>query len=57
MTGALTSAYEPTYRRSIDEPEAFWAEVGEGIAWERRWDRVLDDRRCPALPLVRRGPS
>jgi propionyl-CoA synthetase len=47
MTGALTSAYEPTYRRSIDEPEAFWAEIGAGIAWERTWDRVLDDDNAP----------
>src|SRR5258707_14061955 len=42
MTG-----YADTYRRSLAEPEAFWAEVAEAIDWERRWDRVLDDSRPP----------
>ncbi len=42
MTG-----YAETYRRSLAEPEAFWAEAAEAIDWERRWDRVLDDRRPP----------
>jgi len=42
MTG-----YAETYRRSLAEPEAFWAEVAEAIDWEKRWDRVLDDRRPP----------
>jgi propionyl-CoA synthetase len=42
MTG-----YAETYRRSLAEPEAFWAEAAEAIDWERRWDRVLDDSRPP----------
>src|SRR5712672_4412954 len=42
MTG-----YADTYRRSLAEPEAFWAEAAEAIDWERRWDRVLDDSRPP----------
>src|SRR5882762_9159146 len=42
MTG-----YADTYRRSLAEPEAFWAEVAEAIDWERRWDRVLDASRPP----------
>ena len=42
MTG-----YAETYRRSLDEPEEFWAEAAEAIDWERRWDRVLDDSRPP----------
>lgn len=46
MAGAMNE-YERTYARSIEEPEAFWAEVAEGIAWERRWERVLDDREAP----------
>jgi len=39
--------YEECYRRSIDDPEAFWAEAAEEIHWERRWDRVLDDSQKP----------
>jgi propionyl-CoA synthetase len=41
------TSYLETYRRSLAEPEAFWAEAAEAIDWERRWDRVLDDRRPP----------
>ncbi|MGE0258093.1 MAG: propionyl-CoA synthetase [Alphaproteobacteria bacterium] len=39
--------YAETYRRSLDRPDEFWAEAAEAIAWERRWDRVLDDSNPP----------
>ena len=35
------------YRRSLDQPEEFWAEAASAIDWERRWDRVLDDAKPP----------
>lgn len=35
------------HRRSIDNAAEFWAEAAEGIDWERRWDRVLDDSNTP----------
>ena len=41
------SAYDDLYTRSLSDPEAFWGEAAEGIHWERRWDRVLDDSRAP----------
>ena len=35
--------YQSMYRRSIDEPEAFWAEQAEKfLDWSRPWDRVMD---------------
>ena len=40
-------AYDDVYRRSLEEPEAFWAEAAEALEWERRWDRVLDDSAAP----------
>ncbi len=40
-------SYQETYRRSREQPEAFWAEAAEAIDWETRWDRVLDDSRPP----------
>ena len=43
----MTSRYDEAYRKSIEEPEAFWAEAAEAIDWTRRWDRVLDDSRPP----------
>jgi len=34
--------YEQMYRRSIDDPEAFWAEVAGGFHWFKSFDRVLE---------------
>jgi len=35
--------YEAMYRRSVDDPEAFWAEQAEEfVTWSRRWDKVSD---------------
>ena len=35
------ATYERMYRRSMDEPEAFWAEQAEHfLDWFRHWDRV-----------------
>src|SRR5579864_8082827 len=45
--GKSMTGYAETYRRSLDEPEAFWAEAAEAIDWEKGWDRVLDDSRPP----------
>jgi propionyl-CoA synthetase len=43
----MMTDYAETYRRSIEQPEEFWAEAAEAIDWERRWDRVLDASRPP----------
>jgi acetyl-CoA synthetase len=34
--------YEALYARAEADPEGFWAEVAGELAWEKRWDRVLD---------------
>ena len=39
--------YQDIYARSLQDPEGFWAEAAEALAWDRRWDRVLDDARPP----------
>jgi propionyl-CoA synthetase len=39
--------YADTYRRSMEDPEAFWAEAAEGVVWQKRWDRVLDNDNQP----------
>ena len=26
----------------MSDPEGFWAEVAEELAWEKKWSRVLD---------------
>src|ERR671934_2826949 len=39
--------FEETYRRSLEGPEAFWAEAAAAIDWDEPWRRVLDDSRAP----------
>src|SRR5215213_1819559 len=34
-------AYHEAYRRSINEPEEFWAEVAAAFQWRKKWDTVL----------------
>ncbi len=41
------SKYMEIHRRSIDNPTDFWGEAAEGIDWESRWDKVLDDSNAP----------
>ena len=41
------SKYKEIHRRSIENPSDFWGEAAEGIDWERRWDKVLDDSKAP----------
>jgi propionyl-CoA synthetase len=38
---------EETYRRSLEEPEAFWADAARALDWDEPWQRVLDDSRAP----------
>jgi len=41
------SVYDEIYARSMKAPESFWAAAAEDIHWEKRWDRVFDDRHPP----------
>ncbi|HUM95543.1 MAG TPA: acetate--CoA ligase [Candidatus Competibacter sp.] len=35
--------YLSMYKRSVDDPEGFWAEqAGQLLTWSKRWDKVLD---------------
>jgi len=34
--------YEALYKRSIDDPEGFWAEAAAELHWFKTWDKVLD---------------
>ncbi len=34
--------YESQYRRSIDDPEGFWAEHAQDLHWFKTWDKVLE---------------
>ncbi|HUY03439.1 MAG TPA: propionate--CoA ligase [Rhodocyclaceae bacterium] len=41
------ATYQQFYRRSIEEPEAFWAEQAELISWHKRPERILDFSKPP----------
>ncbi|HUB95491.1 MAG TPA: propionyl-CoA synthetase [Stellaceae bacterium] len=51
----MTSRYEEAHRRSLSDPEGFWAEAAQAIDWERRWDQVLDRSRAPLYRWFRGG--
>jgi len=36
-------AYDKLWKRSVEEPENFWAEVAEEqVTWFKKWDKVMD---------------
>ena len=41
------SRFDDVYRRSLEQPEAFWAEAAAAIDWDEPWKRVLDDSQAP----------
>jgi len=34
--------YQRIYRRSVEDPEGFWAEIADQLDWFRKWDKVLE---------------
>ena len=34
--------YQEVYIRSVEQPEAFWAEIADTFTWRKKWDTVLD---------------
>jgi acetyl-CoA synthetase len=34
--------YQKAYAQSVQDPEAFWANIAENFTWKRKWDTVLD---------------
>ncbi len=34
--------YQREYKKSVDQPEAFWAEQAESFVWKKKWDKVLN---------------
>jgi acetyl-CoA synthetase len=34
--------YEEQYRKSVDDPETFWAGIAEDFKWRKRWNKVLE---------------
>ncbi len=34
--------YHSDYKRSVEEPETFWAAIAENFYWRKKWDSVLE---------------
>ncbi len=34
--------YKAAYKKSVEDPEAFWGEVAADFLWKKPWDKVLD---------------
>jgi len=34
--------YYTDYKKSVNDPEAFWGNVAEHFVWKQKWDKVLD---------------
>lgn len=34
--------YKTAYKKSVDDPEGFWAEIAENFTWRKKWDSVLN---------------
>lgn len=39
--------YKTLWQESLQDPEAFWGRIAEGVVWHKRWERVLDASRAP----------
>ena len=34
--------YQETYRKSLQDPEAFWAGIAEEFTWKKKWNKVME---------------
>ena len=44
MTKVIKSfdEYKEVYKRSVEDPEGFWAEQAETFTWQQKWDKVVE---------------
>src|SRR5579863_7271146 len=44
MTGRIKSFedYKEQYKRSVEDPEGFWADIANNFTWKKKCDEVLD---------------
>lgn len=42
--------YKAAYKKSVDDPEAFWSDVASHFQWRKPWDKVLEwDFKKPTI--------
>lgn len=44
MSNRITSfeQYQSEYKKSVEDPESFWADKANAFVWRKKWDKVLD---------------
>jgi acetyl-CoA synthetase len=42
MTISTWPQYQEAYRKSVEQPEEFWAEVANDFTWRKKWSKVLE---------------
>jgi acetyl-CoA synthetase len=47
ISAAHVQDYEKMYKRSMDDPQGFWADLAGELDWYKKWDQVLDDSNPP----------
>ncbi|HUI16094.1 MAG TPA: propionyl-CoA synthetase [Alphaproteobacteria bacterium] len=43
----MSDRFEAIYRRSLRDPEGFWADAAAQVHWFKKWERVLDASNPP----------
>lgn len=36
------AAYDEAYKKSVENPEGFWAEIAENFVWRKKWNKTLE---------------
>lgn len=48
--------YQEVYQKSVEQPEAFWAEIADSFEWKKKWNKVLEwDFKTPDVKWFRGG--
>ena len=40
-------SYKEIYQRASEKPQEFWAQAAEDLIWQKKWEKVLDDKNFP----------
>ena len=40
-------SYKEIYQRASEKPQEFWAQAAEDLIWQKKWQKVLDDKNAP----------
>ena len=51
----MTNPYDEAFQKSINDPDAFWGEAAEDVAWYKKPDTVLDSSNPPFYRWFRGG--